>query len=194
VLRAHTWGEAGARTSCIRRRDLSPHRARSYPWPCRFSASSNESCLSSILLSRKAYYVRQLLVASSPRHIHNIANTSRYLSWPNLARRNDHSLGNPLACRVEAAAAALNVPSYQTRAEASSSPASKETKNIALFHGFHREFRMLWGMCARDSAGGSSRSSRSIDLNNESYSGPTTEERLDRFLSPELFFAKMIFH
>jgi hypothetical protein len=108
-LRAHSWGEAGARTSCIRRRDLSQHRARSYPWPCRFSASSNESCLSSILLSRKAYCVRQLLVASSPRHIHNIANTSRYLSWPNLARGNDHSLGNPLACRVEAAAAAPNV-------------------------------------------------------------------------------------
>lgn len=87
-----------------------PHIVRDHtPVPCRFSASSNESCLSSILLSRKAYCVRQLLVASSPRHIHNIANTSRYLSWPNLARGNDHSLGNPLACRVEAAAAAQNV-------------------------------------------------------------------------------------
>ena len=107
-----------------------------------------------------------------------VANISRYLSSPNLARGNDCSLGYSRACRIEAAAAAPNVHRrhlIRRELRLSSSPASKEAKNIVFSHGFHREFRMLWGMCSRGSTGGSSRSSRSIDLNRESYSGgPTT--------------------
>lgn len=69
--------------------------------PCRFFASSNRShlCYRKTASSRIISGISTICVA----------NISRYLSWPNLARGNDYSLGYSRACRIEAAAAAPNV-------------------------------------------------------------------------------------